>query len=151
MNLLLTVCLLVIPSACAFAVWRCIVYMDLARGHSHEAEAYALAVREQRDRLTVMEREVEALRRELRKLGGKVHAHIASEQVDFVHDERAHVQARAALCENYALAQVDGPLSAAARCDCQYCSDMRAHRAAARKADLPRARLLTGGKANGSE
>jgi hypothetical protein len=150
MNILLTVCLLLIPSAVALAVWRCIVYMDLARAHAQEAEAYCLAVRDQRDRVTVLERELDAIRRELRKVAGKFYAITSPPPIPDDHDEPRAARAEP-FCPNFGAAQLEGPTSPAASCECGYCSEMRDRRAAARKADLPRARLLTGGKANGSE
>lgn len=42
------------------------------------------------------------------------------------------------LCENWNLAQREGPLSPAARCDCNYCAEMRHRRDLARKELIPK-------------
>lgn len=41
-------------------------------------------------------------------------------------------------CENWATAQRDGPTSAAARCECQYCEGKRAERRQLRSAVIPK-------------
>lgn len=42
------------------------------------------------------------------------------------------------VCENYALAQINGPDSEAAKCSCGFCTEKRAQRAATRRSQLPK-------------
>jgi len=51
------------------------------------------------------------------------------------------------LCENYHRAQVDGPLSQAAKCDCAYCVEMRERRARARSELIPKTASAQAAKA----
>lgn len=44
----------------------------------------------------------------------------------------------APFCENYGRAQLEGPLSAAAKCECGYCAEMRGRRDATRRALIPK-------------
>lgn len=93
-------------------------------------------------RITALEAEIDTLRSAVAKLRGKVYATKAEPAL--VPDERAP----AMLCENWARAQSDGPRSAAARCECDYCSYQRMLRAQVRAAILPRTPTARG---NGSE
>ena len=83
-----------------------------------------------------MEVMLTALDEQLRKLAGKVHADAywrgkRDEQPELVPDD----QPRAPMgseCENWKIAQRDGPSSPAASCECAYCEAKRADRAARR-------------------
>jgi hypothetical protein len=158
MNTVLTVCSGLILIACAWALQRCIFHADRIRAHRArledvDAELHKLALKQ------------ESTLKQLQTLRGRFYAVTATpdddEEVSTM-ERRKHgswnalkggplVPLAAPFCANFGQAQLEGPTSTAASCECGYCAEMRDRRAAARKADLPRARLLTGGKANGSE
>ena len=76
MNILLTILALLIPAASIYAAYYAHAACDDAHGWFLKAEAAALRLRTERDRVTVAEREIDALRRELRKLSGKFYAEL---------------------------------------------------------------------------
>lgn len=121
------------------AWWRAVHFSDRAADTAEEVQEACIALRTEAVRITATERELEALRRELRKLSGKFYAS-QREQPD---DDPPPVSERdtappvvAPFCANYGQAQIEGPNSKAARCECDYCAEMRARR------DLSRAQLV---------
>lgn len=111
---------------------------------------------DERARVTVCERELDALRRELRKLAGKFYAsqrehdddEFAQRQRGIDHPNSGDLEEQVEFCENYGSAQLLGPASAAAQCQCGYCLTRRSERDAMRKASVPKtvqgqARLAT--------
>ena len=106
---------------------------------------------DERARVTVCERELDALRRELRKLAGKFYA--TQREYELAQEAGSDLMATDAeeqveFCENYGSAQLLGPASAAAQCQCGYCLTRRQERDAMRKASVPKtvqgqARLAT--------
>lgn len=121
---------------CFLAYTRAEAHADATHDYLSTAEKIALALRAERDRVTTLEREVDALRRELRKLSGKFYASLREDEptvIDTVkNDNNEHVPV-SLFCPNYGIAQKEGPQSKAAKCDCGYCSEMRARREAFRR------------------
>lgn len=116
--------------------------------HATDAQNAHNGLLEDRHRLTSVERDVEATRRELRKLSGKFYAELAAqererEELHDVIDEQdalaygdGHKQLQ--LCENWKAAQNLGPTSEAAKCECLYCTTRRYERRALRAALVPK-------------
>lgn len=99
----------------------------------------------QRGRIVGLETAMDALDTRLRKLAGRIYA---DEYHGNLPAPAPRPQTIDVACENYARAQIDGPTSAAARCECEYCSGMRAQRDAFRTAAVPktvRAARINGG------
>lgn len=140
MHIVLTICSAVILCLCFFVAWVCTRRADETARACELAEEIAARLRSERDRVTVSERELDALRRELRKLSGKFYAS-QREQVDEEPDENLDEQVPDdwhAVCENYQRAQTDGPGSKAAACECSYCLAARVLRARARALLVPK-------------
>jgi hypothetical protein len=76
-------------------------------------------------RLSAVEAEAAQLTSQIMKLRQKLYYRDHREK----HDEPSE----SAVCENYARAQLEGPLSKAAKCDCTYCFERRQ----ARKSPAP--------------
>lgn len=150
MEILLTALSLAALCGCFLAFTRTQRVADEASMWARSAEKSALALKSERDRITVLERELDALRRELRKLSGKFHAsqrevpddiqeaEFRRKQIDFV-----PYTAPLGVCENWLLAQRDGPRSEAASCDCEYCVAQREQRAQLRKSLVPKGAQAT--------
>lgn len=142
MNILLTALSVVALLGCFIAYTRCQQAADSAHQHVHNAERAAVSLRVERDRVTVLERELDALRRELRKLAGKFYAMRAELDDDVFNPlgdaETVEELALPGTCENYAIAQRDGPTSPAALCACQFCEAMRLNKQMARAAVVPK-------------
>lgn len=147
---------------------------QLARAHNFAdaAETHFVALRSERDRLSTAEREIEALRRELRKLSGKFYAtqREANDDAAAAYYDRTDYPPnvfpreirngrRAApepagavtptqlVCENWLLAQTEGPGSKPSQCECFYCMTERNRRAAEKAAILrERQKPVTGGE-----
>jgi hypothetical protein len=83
-------------------------------------------------RLDGVETEIAALRSGLARVRGKVYAEpkpvLMQESMTFASD----------VCENWHIAQVDGPGSDAARCECDYCLGRRAIRESERARLVPK-------------
>lgn len=136
MDILLTAIALAALVGCFLCFTRSQRYADDAHAAYQRAEAVALKLRAERDRVTVLERDTEALRRELRKLGGKFYASIRDQvvPVEELHDERDP----GPVCENWLRAKLDGPTSIAASCECDYCTNARELRRAFRQTFVPK-------------
>lgn len=136
MNILLTCLSLVALLGCFLAYTRCQLVNDRVDEAETRINVSVFKLREERARVTTLERETDALRRELRKLGGKFYAtqrelgeKDAEEQI-----ADAHVQVISApVCDNYVKAQQEGPRSQAAACQCAYCNGRRAAKDAFRR------------------
>lgn len=119
-----------------------------ARSSARLAESEAHTLRASKGRIVGLEHGLENLHHQHRKLAGRVYA---NERFDVVDDNQEgselvpipELDGRV-LCDNWKLAQVEGPQSRAAKCECQYCVAARAARSAARAALVPRA--IVGGK-----
>jgi len=149
MDLLFTAIQLVILIACVLALTRTERIFDACRELRGEIESTCARILEERSRLTGLERDVDALRRELRKLSGKFYAAQREAQDDAedldtyandltaTHNLIAHAN-RASICDNWSVAQIAGPNSDAASCECSYCVGRRAERRALRAALVPK-------------
>ena len=139
MHIIWTVCsaLFLSLSVWAFALTQ--NKSDEAHGWYLKAEALAMRLRAERDRVTVIERETDALRRELRKLSGKFYA--AQREVEEPADSNPPAitdpLALHPYCENYGRAQDEGPYSDAAKCTCGYCDDKRRAKKLFRESRVP--------------
>jgi len=139
MDWLLTAIELVILTACVLALTRMERLYDNCRLLRDEAEAIALKIAAERSRITGLERDVDALRRELRKLSGKFYA--AQRELVEVGTLAAWSAPDAnpgSICDNWSVAQAMGPNSDAASCECSYCVGRRAERRALRSALVPK-------------
>lgn len=124
MNILFTAIQLVLFIASVIALVRAERERDRCHEVLRRCEAVALKLRAERDRVTTLERESDALRRWIKKLEGRFYAAAREEQETPKH-ELAPVIASAPVCENYARSQTEGPNSEAARCPCPYCEERR--------------------------
>lgn len=140
MHIVLTICSGLILIAAGWLYSRTQLESDAAHTHARNAEATALKLRAERDRVTVLEREVDALRRELRKLSGRFYAALreAESEAPPAPAETPTPDGFAPFCENYGSAQLLGPTSQAAKCECAYCTEMRARRQLARRELVPK-------------
>ncbi|HET9350979.1 MAG TPA: hypothetical protein VFO02_06550, partial [Burkholderiales bacterium] len=151
MNILFTALALAAFCGCLLALQRALKAADLAHGHYLKAEAQTLTLKAERDRVTVLERDTEALRRELRKLSGKFYA--SRRDMPFCghadrdgngvcrycgdrEPSRAEQLVATKPCDNWIAAQTEGPRSEAARCECLYCMTQRRIRATEKAAIL---------------
>lgn len=136
MNILVTALSLVALVGCFLAYTRCEAQATDAHTYLMTVEKLLLGIRAERDRITTLEREIAALRRELRKLAGKFYADEREKGERDAEDQiaDAHVQTISApYCPNYELAQREGPFSDAAKCKCNYCGGRRAAKDAYRR------------------
>lgn len=147
MNILFTAIQLLLVFASFGAMWMAGRWADVALLARHNAADDIAKLKAERDRVTVLERDTEALRRELRKLSGKFYASQRDAENDLDaqrYYERTGIPASVlpgnapttAVCENYAAAQLEGPSSKAAKCECLYCMTRRNARAAEKAAIL---------------
>jgi len=140
MHITLTICSGVILAACIWVMQITTRAMETAIRSMQQAQNSSMSLRGERHRVTVLERELDALRRELRKVAGKFYAS-QRELIDANQDDDRDLRDvsavreggsgpesayRSPVCENYAAAQRDGPGSDAAKCDCNYCKGRRA-------------------------
>lgn len=137
MHIILTVCSGLILVGTVLAWWRCVTWADAAAAAVRDCEAQALAFRSQTSRVLELERELATLTREVRKLSGKFYA--MRREVEEAQEElQLPAPENAPVCENWQRAQDEGPRSAAAKCECDYCDLQRSKRAALRRAQLPK-------------
>lgn len=156
MHIVFTALQLLILSFGVYLVWRAGDHERTALDTLHDVEATALKLRAERDRVTVAERELDALRRELRKLSGKFYA--AQREADEPPDDelqsaRGHADGMLeasgrqpggpGVCENWALAQTHGPTfvldgARPADCACAYCASRRQYRETQRRVLVPK-------------
>lgn len=97
---------------------------------------------------------IDSLTQQLQKLRGQFHAFKAQHEhaelppvETYAPELRRHEPA--SFCANYGQAQIEGPLSPAAQCECGYCEEMRERRRAFRAAEVPR--TVVAPKANAGE
>lgn len=160
MHIVLTVCssfLLILGLAVVITGVRRIERLTgQCEDHANDAESAKLATLEDRHRITALERDLEATRRELRKLSGKFYAELRTreDETEFVVDDRADARWPVSghrplfsddgrlepplVCENWKAAQTLGPHSDAAKCDCEYCTFRRNQRRVLRDALVPK-------------
>lgn len=98
-----------------------------------DARESAIRAGQSEHRLSIMRGQVKGLEVGLtaldeshKKLAGRVYA---DQYWRGQRDEQPELQPSTAVCENWARSQTEGPMSAAARCECDYCEGKRADRA----------------------
>jgi hypothetical protein len=140
MHIVLTICSGFILIAVALALQRITRLVGQCEDHANDAEAAKIAMIEDRHRITALERDVLALRRELRKLSGKFYAEQRMrEPPDDDDDYPGDVDpAQGPVCENWTASQTLGPGSSQAGCECGYCLMRRFERQALRAALVPK-------------
>jgi len=102
---------------------------------ANEAAADADNLRRTLGRITALESEHATIMSQIAKLRGKVYA--LRPEPPFTPESQT-TTFPSMVCENYAIAQSQGPQSKAAQCECDYCTRKRAERAQLRAAMLPR-------------
>jgi len=127
---------------CFLAVTRTERTQERCKDYADTIEIAKHAALEDRHRVTSLERDVAALRRELRKLSGKFYATLAQIE-DEPDDDAAAEQIDAgrtdwAVCQNWTDAKQAGPQSEAAKCECLFCLSQRAARAQLRGSLVPK-------------
>lgn len=106
-----------------------------AMRHGAQAERASKRLTDVRARMTDVETLLDSLYKSHKKLSGTYYRERRRDVRDDDGEEEiaTHVQANgAAACENYAIAQREGPTSRAAQCECDYCSARRVGRSIAR-------------------
>lgn len=145
MHILLTALAAIAFIGCLLAYTRSQREADKAARMHDLVHQRALKLQEALARITAAEREIDTLRRELRKLSGKFYAaererESAAEfaaQVEYVEGEAVPLNTPT-FCANYGQAQIEGPRSKAAACECEYCVEMRARRDLFRSSAVPK-------------
>lgn len=138
MNSFLTVFALLVGVLCTGAVIAAVLktqrYVDECHGWFLKSELTAAKLRAERDRVTVLERELDALRRQLQKLSGKFYAAQRAQEEPADSNPTAITDPLALhpYCKNWGDAQHLGPTSDAAKCKCGYCELKREQRRAFR-------------------
>jgi len=98
-------------------------------------------------RVIALEGALESLTAQHRRLSGKFHAaqaeHSETPPSADVGPEPAGLRKPAPYCENFQRGQLEGPMSEAASCECDYCTEMRNRRRAMKAELLPAARAAT--------
>ena len=141
MHIALTVSQVVLLCAAIWIMQVAVQAMHNAQSWARLAEKTAMQLRSERDRVTTSERELDALRRELRKLSGKFYQQqreILEEAADLAEANEPLGVPALRVCENWELSQTLGPRSEAASCECDYCTRRREHRRALRAALVPK-------------
>jgi septal ring factor EnvC (AmiA/AmiB activator) len=158
LQILFTALAVVCVFACFLAVTRTDRTLDRCKDWADQCASDRGELLEDRHRLTSVERDVAALRRELRKLSGKFYSTLSAieereaDEFDASYDRDqdaagdsdrqldafAGIQNLEAQCENWKAAQTLGPSSDAAKCECVYCLSKRAERRALRSALVPK-------------
>lgn len=122
-----------------------------ARGHARAAMAEQACARAagklnaMSGRVIALEGALESLATQHRRLSGKFHATKNSETPPSADVGLAPAELRtpATYCENFQRGQLEGPMSVAASCECDYCTEMRERRRATKAELLPAARKAT--------
>jgi hypothetical protein len=140
-HMILTICSLIAAGIAVFGMVGARDALDKTIDQLRAAERHAGKFNAMAGRVVALEGAHESLLAQHRKLSGKFHAQAA---LNARHDEEAveEVSERPTLsspfCANYGQAQLEGPRSPAARCECGYCSEMRYRRDATKSALLPK-------------
>lgn len=128
-----------------------------ARGLLHDALYEVRRFRGSAARLTAAEGDLAALSLSHRKLSGKLYGYIGSARAEEAGNQTRPERSDAPVdpsgasrdvCENWHAAQLEGPRSRAAKCECAYCEAMRAYRRSLKVALAPTpnpARVLADG------
>lgn len=141
------VLILAFVAVAGFFWWQCGALAAMAREAQQDAAAEASKLRAMIGRLVALEGAHESLGAQHRKLSGRFYAYIAEDHqaepepqgATYATDPLAthNLIANSRTCENYAVAQREGPLSPAASCECDYCVGRRRERDELRQ-KLPR-------------
>lgn len=128
---------------------RALTALDLANRAAGKLNAMS-------GRVIALEGALETLSAQHRKLSGKFHAAKNSETPPSVDvglapaelrkpalDRTGNLFREVPFCPNWQQGQISGPLSDAARCECDYCNEQRARRAMTKAELLPAARAAT--------
>lgn len=125
--------------AAACAVWAARYAHDRAQLADRRAARLAASI----GRITGLEAECSTLTHQLQKLRGSFFAlkremeHPESGSFRPEDPQMGGDSNALAFCENYGRAQIDGPGSLAAKCECEYCVEMRGRKAGFRRASVP--------------
>ena len=116
------------------------------------AVASSLSLARGLTRLSALDDLIDVLDQQHRKLAGRFYVSLRRDRVPNLHEEWQPLPGNGGdlgrgldtrppngpVCENWSLAQLEGPKSAAARCECEYCESMRRARRAVKAALVPR-------------
>lgn len=151
MHTLITIAVLACIVCAAITIWfalRAAAQADFATKEAKRCDRRANEFTEQLARLNAVEADVAALGKQHRRLQGRFYKFLdeadLNGQGDAFHAPAAQPSAHrpgppvAPFCANYGQAQLDGPTSAAARCECAYCAEMRLRRDEFRSKALPK-------------
>jgi hypothetical protein len=110
----------------------------LAAAHAHvssdRAQREGKRIGALRARVMTMDALLESLQHQQRKLSGRFYANLAKEFEVIVTPQTPAPK----VCANWAEAQLEGPQSTFASCECDYCSVMRAERERVRRELVPK-------------
>lgn len=126
MEWILTGCALALLIGCTI----CAVLAFRARNEAADIEDH---LRRSLGRIAALEAELDVLAKQLQKLRGKLYADKTADQ-----EKLPIAIAETPACENWLIAQRDGPRSAAAKCECADCTRRRAEREAFRALHVPK-------------
>lgn len=147
MHITSTIALVVAFFASLAAWWfalRASADADFAEKEAKRCDKRANELVEALARLHAVEGELKTLGSQHRRLSGRFYKHLDQIALndpgdDFARDTPARPAPSAApFCANYGQAQVEGPTSPAARCECAYCAEMRLRREQFRSEVLPK-------------
>jgi len=125
----------------AFVAWR---HADAARAHQLQVDRALAKILQLRGQIAGHDSALDSQLAQLQKLRGQFYAlKAALEESPYPPPPPEPPQNRLfvdapPVCENWAVAQREGPLSSAARCDCNYCAEMRHRRDLARQELIPK-------------
>lgn len=138
MNSFYTVVALAVLASCIFCAYMAYTFVQ-------RCETVANRLRASTGRITGLEGSVDSLTQQLQKLRGTFYAFKAAAEppdfADFDDHKRPNPvvpEVRSPFCANYGQAQIEGPLSPAARCECGYCEEMRQRRSELRARHVPK-------------
>jgi len=123
--------------ACLMA-WRAGILAERASEHE-------IQLRRQLGRVGALEEALASLSSQHAKLRGKFYSSLAPVDVEHV---EVSIRDTGPTCDNWLTAQLQGPRSEAAKCECNFCTGRRAARAAEKSRILAERNRA---KANGSE
>lgn len=145
MHILLTALCAFFTLLSTMLVWACYRHAERANDAQLACGRAAGKLNAMAGRVIALEGALETLGAQHRKLSGKFHAAKDSEtpRPADVGSAPAGLRTPAPYCDNFQMAQLQGPQSDAASCECGYCVEMRARRSAIKAELLPAARAAT--------
>lgn len=148
MEAITVVAALAVMLVCSFCVFACYRHVGVAQDVAHDLRSARAKVIAQEAMLGALEAKVDKLGARLRSAEGYYHATKVPLQPS---TDVKRVEAVPA-CENWLQAQIDGPRSTAASCECDYCTEQREQRAREKAAILAlHAKGAPRPRSNGSE